>query len=293
MKINIEHIISEFKSLPARLSQVLKTIYSLPHSGKYLIVSLVFLILFLIITFPYDYLIRKKIYSLEGKSFRSIDISGFDFGIFSETYLDNLNLVLNDNDEINCKNAILNISLNPVTLLIKNKIKSDFQFDSLTYTGKNFEFIFNVNGNIDLVIDKKNNLPDHGIIKIILSDSLVKPKVLSIPGPMGPLSLNIESINIQSGNIDASIANKILKINVFKLTGSDIACDITGTVELSNSTNNSKLNLTVNIDPESAVLDQYKDILTPFIKNNMLSLRINGTFSRPELSLSNIEKNEN
>jgi hypothetical protein len=293
MKINQENIKTVIINIPVKIKQITKTIYGLPHSGKYLLLSLLFFILFMIITFPFDFLIKKKIYSFEGKLFRSIDISGFDFSIFGETYLDNFLIVLNNSNEISCKNSILNIALNPLTLLIQNKVKSDFQFDSLKYSAKDFEFIFNINGNMELSLDKQSNTPKNGPIKIILSDSIIKLNKINIPGPMGPLPLKIESINIQSGNIDSQITDGVLRFNTFKLTGSDITCDLTGTIELSNITSNSKMDLSVNIDSESAVLDQYKDILGTFIKNNLLSLRIKGTLAKPEFKLNNTEKNEN
>lgn len=290
MKIDKEQIKETIKNLPAKIRQILKSIYNLPHSGKYFLLSFALLILFLVTTFPYDYLIKKKIYGLEGKSFRSIDFPVFDFSIFGETYIDNFTVVLNSGNELSCKHAIINVALNPVTLFMKNKLKSDFQFDLFKYSGKNYDFILNINGNIDLFFDTKKNLPKDGPVKIILSDSFIKPKNLSIPGPMGALTLNIESINIQSGNIDGLITNGILKFRNFKLTGNDIACDVSGTIDL---LNNSKLDLTINIDSESSVLDQYKDILTPFIKNNILSLKIKGSTSNPEFALNNPAKNEN
>lgn len=286
MKINKEHIKAVIRNLPARIKGFLKIIYDLPHSGKYLALSLFLFFLFLIITFPYDFMIKKKIYSLEGKLFRSVEMNGFDFSIFGETYFDNLTIVLNNSNEITCKNSILNVSLNPVTLLINKKLKSDFQFDSLRYISKDFELMFNVNGNLDIAFDKQNGLPQNGPIKIILSDSVIKLNDLSIPGPMGPLPLKIESINIQSGNIDSMITNGTLKFNTFKLTGSDLSCDVTGFIELSNITNNSKLDLLIDIDSESTVLDQYKDLLTSFIKNNILSLRIKGTLAKPEITIN-------
>lgn len=293
MKIDIELLKAKITDLPAKIRQVLKTIYDLPHSGKYLIASFFLFIFFLIATFPYDFLIKKKIYELEGKSFRSIDISGFDFSIFGETYFDNLIIVLNNGNEVTCKNSILNIALNPVTLLIKNKLKSDFQFDSLRYSTSDFECILNVNGNMDLIIDSQSSLPKDGPVRIIISDSIIKLNDISIPSAMGPLNLKMDSISIQSGNIDSVISNKTLKFNTFKLSGNDISCDITGFIELSDLTANSKLDLTVSIDSESAVLDQYKDILASYIKNSILSLRIRGTLAKPELMLIGAGKNEN
>lgn len=290
MKINKEQIITIIKNLPAKVKYTIKTVYDLPHAGKYMALSVLLLFLFLIITFPYDSIITKKIYSMEGKSFRTIEMGGFDFSIFGETYIDKLAVVLNNGNEITCKNAIVNLSVNPLTLIVNRRIKSDFQFDSLKYAGKDTELQFNVNGNVDIKLDEKTGLPGEGPVRIILSDSNLIFRDLSIPGPMGPLPLNIESVNIQSGNIDSIISNGVLRFNTFKLTGNDISCDITGTIDLAN---NSRLDLLVNIDSESAVLDQYKDVLASLIKNNVLTFRIRGNVSKPELTISSADKNEN
>jgi hypothetical protein len=281
------------KLLPLAIKEHLKTVYSLPHSGKYFLLSILFFFIFLILTFPYDFLIKKKIYEYEGKTFRSIDIPGFDFSIFGESYIDNLNIVFNNSNELTCKNAILNPTLNPVTLFLKSRLKSDFQFDSLKYITKDIEALINVNGNIDLIVDKQSGLPRQGSIKIILSDSVIKINNLNIPGPMGPMNLKIESINIQSGNLDSKITNGTINLNVFKLSGNDLSCDIAGTIELSNITNNSKLDITVNLDSESSIIDQYRDLLGAYIKDNTLTLKIKGTIGRPELALNRADKNEN
>jgi hypothetical protein len=293
MKINIKSIVSSIKLLPSKIKELLKTIYNLPHSGKYFLLSILFFVIFFILTFPYDFLIKKKIYEYEGKAFRSIDIPGFDFSIFNETYLDNLNIVFNNGNELSCKTAILNIALNPVTLFLKNKLKSDFQFDSLKYITKDIEALINVNGNIDLTVDKQSSLPQQGSVKIILSDSVIKINNLNIPGPMGPMNLKIESINIQSGNLDSKITNGTISLNVFKLSGNDLSCEISGSIELSNITNNSKLDITVNLDSESSIIDQYRDLLGAYIKDNTLTLKIKGTLGRPELALNRADKNEN
>jgi hypothetical protein len=286
MKINIKSIISSIKLLPSKIKEFLKTIYSLPHSGKYFLLYFIFFIIFLILTFPYDFLIKKKIYEFEGKTIRSIDIPGLDFSIFGETYIDNLNIVLNNSDEISCKNAILNIALNPITILVNNRFRSDFQFDSLKYMTKDFEALINVNGNLDITVDKQSGSPRQGSLKIILSDSVIKINNLNIPGPMGPMNLKIESINIQSGNIDSKITNGTISLNIFKLSGNDLSCDISGSIELSNITNNSKLDITVILDSESSIIDQYRDLLGAYIKDNNLTLKIKGTLGRPELTLN-------
>ena len=290
MKINKEELFRKIKILITKLRFSIKTVYSLPYSGRYLILAVVLFIIFAIATFPFDSLINRKLISFEGKIYKSIIFSKFDFSVFGDTYCDNLSIEMNNGNEVTCKNIILNMALNPVTLLIQNRLKSDFQFDSFKYNTKDYDLLTNINGKVDITFDNKTNTPLDGILKIILSDSVIKFNNISIPGPMGAMNLKIDSVNIQSGNIDTVFNRGNCRINTFKLSGNDISCNITGSLDFNGP---SRLDITISIDSESTVLDPYRDILGSFIKDNMLMLRLKGTLSKPELTLLNSGKNEN
>jgi hypothetical protein len=290
MKINKEELIIKYKTLLKKILIFFKTIYNLHHSGKYFITSIVLFIIFIFITFPYDSLIRKRLFSLEKKIYKSINFSKLDFSIFGDTYCENLSIEMNNNNEVSCKNIILNIAFNPVTFLIQDKLKGDFQFDLLKFSTRDYQHSLNVNGRMNVVIDEKTRYPVDGFIKMVISDSIIRLYNVSIPGPMGAMNLKIDSVNIQSGNIDTVFTRGNCRINTFKLTGNDISCNVTGTMDF---TATSKLDLTISIDSESTVLDQYRDILGSFIKNNVLMLRLKGTFAKPELTLFNQGKDEN
>lgn len=290
MKIHKEELIIKIKTFKTKIQIYLKTIYSSPFSGRYFILALVLFIIFTVITFPFDSIIRRKLLSLEGKNYKSIIFSKLDFNVFGDTYCDNLIIEMNNGNELSCKNIILNMALNPVTLLLQNRLKSDFQFDSLKYSTRDYDILININGKTDITIDNKTNLPSDGILKVILSDSVIKLNNISIPGPMGSMNLKIDSVNIQSGNIDALFNRGNCRINTFKLSGNDISCNITGSLDFTAS---SKLDITISIDSESTVLDPYRDILGSFIKDNALMLRLKGTFFKPELTLFHTGKDEN
>jgi len=290
MKINKEKLILKIKIYLSKIKNFFNTIYKLPHFRKYIILSFVFLLIFTVITFPYDSLIKKKLFSLEGKIYRSIVFSRFDFSIIGDTYCENLGIEMNNNDDLTCKNIILNMALNPVTLFIQDKLKVDFQFDALKYSTRNYDILLNVNGKTDITVDIQSNKPVDGFVKMVISDSIIKLQNISIPGPMGAMNLKIDSVNIQTGNIDTVFVKGNCRINTFKLAGNDISCQITGTIDFTAS---SRLDLSISIDSESSVLDPYRDLLDSFIKNNVLMLRLKGTFSKPEITLFNTGKDEN
>jgi reverse gyrase len=86
-------------------------------------------VLFTIVTFPFDHLIRKKLSELEGKSFRILSVDQIDVNFSATSNVKKLELVLLDGTEINTKNVILNLSLNPYRLFISHRILSDVQVD--------------------------------------------------------------------------------------------------------------------------------------------------------------------
>ena len=290
MKINKEELIIKIKTFLKKIQTFFKTIYRLPHSGKYFILSFVFFLIFSMITFPYDSLIKKRLFSLEGKAYRTLVFSKFDFSIIGDTYCENLAIEMNNNNQLACRNIILNIALNPLTFFMQSKLKSDFQLDALKYSTRDYDLLLNVNGKTNITFDSKSYIPGDGFVKLILSDSIIKLHNVSIPGPMGAMNLKIDSVNIQSGIIDSVFSKGICRINTFKLTGNDISCIITGTLDFTATT---RLDLIISIDSESTVLDQYRDLLGSYIKNNVLIFRLKGTLSKPELILFNTGKDEN
>jgi hypothetical protein len=74
----------------------------------------------------------------------------------------------------------------------------------------------NLNGNVDLILDPKNNIPTNGDVKLIFSEVKIKPDKISIPGPMGNIDLNIELITIPNGVFSMDIINSTARIKDFK-----------------------------------------------------------------------------
>ena len=292
MIMNFNNLINKAKHLFIKTKNLIKTVRDYPHSGKYFALACVLTIFFTAITFPYDYLIKKKLYDSEGKFFRSVSMQRLDFNILGESYIDGLELVLAAGEELSVKNIILNPSINPYRLFISHRILADFQFDAVKYHSGETDIIMNINGNIDVVMDRVKNIPGSGEVKLILGDARLKMKEISIPGPVGPMPLKLDSVNVQNGLAEVDIVNGVARIKNFKLTGTDINCSVTGSIELAEKTSNSKLDLMINIDPESLILEQYRELVSAVTGNGPLVLAVKGTLLRPDIKIAGAEKTE-
>ncbi|HOP62693.1 MAG TPA: AsmA-like C-terminal region-containing protein [Spirochaetota bacterium] len=292
MNINLKSILNKIKSLFSSGFAYIRMVRALPHSGKYSALAILLIVIFTIMTFPYDYLIRKKLNEIQDRKIKSITLQKLDFNIIGESYAENVEVVLGSGEEISCKNLILNPSVNPYSIFINRRFFSDFQLDNLNFNGKKANVVLNLNGNIDVITDATRNIPLSGEIRLILSDAKIGVSEISVPGPMGPLPLKLDIINIQNGVAEIDIVNGVAKIKNFRLTGTDLNCSITGSLELSENTNNSKLDLNINIDPESAALEPYRDIIIAATDNKPLILTVKGTVGRPDVKLERPGKTE-
>ncbi len=294
MNMKIENILAYLKSLSSSIPALFRNVRNSPYAIFYLFLSLFLIVLFTIVTFPFDHLIRKKLSELEGKSFRIISVDQIDVNFLRPSNVKKLELVLLDGTEINTKNVILNLSLNPYRLFISHRILSDVQVDDFFYKSNSNTISLNLNGNVDLILDPKNNIPTNGDVKLIFSEVKIKPDKISIPGPMGNIDLNIELITIPNGVFSMDIINSTARIKDLKLTGPELNCTITGSIAMVSPIERSNLNLTLIIDPESAILENYRDLVKMMTKNNPLTLTLTGTIDRPKLQLAGVEKtNEN
>ena len=289
MKIDKEQIKAFITQLPYKIWQGIKTVYELPHSGKYILLSILLIIIFLFITFPYDLFILKKIYGLEGKSLQSISLPVFKFSILGDTVIENPAIILSNGDEITCKKTTI-ATPNPISLLLSKKIKSDFTVDLLKFCWKDSELLASFGGNIDLSLDKQTNMPVSGSVQTEAINVVLKHIKIPITTQFGPINIERDSIIINSEKgIDAAITNGVLKFDKFNTTGS-IESEISGSINLSSK----KLDLTIEIDTDNKEFEQYKDFIpSKFVKNDRITLKVDGTIDKPDPKLIEKDKNEN
>ena len=289
MKIDKEQIKSFIKQLPYKMWQGIKTVYGLPHSGKYILLSILLIIIFLLITFPYDLFILKKIYGLERRSLQSISLPVFKFSIFGDTVIENPAIILNNGDEITCEKTTI-ATPNPISLLLSKKIKSHFTIDLLKFYWKESELLItSSHGNFELYLDKQTYMPTSGSIQIGVINTVLKHIKIPIKTQLGPIHIERDSIIINSEKIECTIANSILKINKFETKG-DIASEISGSINLLSK----KLDLTIEIDIDNEEFRKYRDFIpSKFVKNDRITLKVDGTTDKPDPNLIEKNKDEN
>lgn len=273
--------LSMIKSLPSRL----KTIYRLPFFKTYMFVAIIMTIFFTIVTFPYELIVRDNIQQLEKKSLRSIIIGHMDINLIGDSYFDNVNMTLLGGDELSFKSAVLNASLNPVRLILNRHIISDILLDKIQYSSEKVHAFANMTGNMDITLENKTGIPADGMIKALMENIIINLDKVTLPDNMGGFSLP-PSIKISSISLDCIIENKKMTIKNLLVSGSDLRGNITGSILLMPITGNSKLELMVSIDPESALLSEFKPLLKSFTDaSGKISFPLKGTLSRPHPEL--------
>jgi len=270
-------------------STVLKTlrgIFSLPHAGKYFILSLILTLMFIIITFPLDKIISKQLHQYEGKSLRTISVQDIKFRIFGEAGVGRTYIVLNNNDEVHLQKGVIALNKNPYRLLYKKNILSDFELNGLKYSSSRFNSTLSLNGNADVTLNPASPLPLKGIIKILVSSGVVNFNELTFQGPLGPMTIKVDTINISAINCHLEFINDAVNIQRFDLTGDDLSGSVSGNIRIASFLPSSTLNLTININPDSAVLNNYRDLVLPLVRNNSVTLFLRGTLGKPDVRLS-------
>lgn len=289
--MNIEKLLTIIRHYIKESKNFIKASNSLPGSGKYYIASLLLILLFVYITFPYEQIIIKKIHTNEGKSFTSASFTGLNIGIIGKTFFDKFNISFPDSTDFSAEKGVFDLSTNPYTLFIKKRINTDLKIESIKYSGREVELNGKLSGNIDIIINDRSGIPENGSLSIQLTQSILQPGIITIPTPMDQLKLKLDPIIIQSLVIEIDIINKACRIKKFNLASDNLICTVSGSINLEPSFKNSRLDLIITIDPSSKVLES----ISPFLKKKSVEISIKGSIARPEYSRqqSGSEKNEN
>ncbi len=280
-------LIFNFHTLAARAKEALK----LPYAKTYIALSLVFIVVFFIFTFPYDILIRRSLKNIEKTgAVRSIEIPELDFSLVTSTLIKNLSVVTQAGGEINMRSADINVSF--LRLLIRKNIKGAFQlagFNYISETGTT-QVDLNLSGNINLSYQTYADmpgLPQGGEFNIIFDNVIIKLGEFTLPDSMGGLPLNLPLVKISSIKLEGSVSSQKMNITSMRIFGKDLSGSITGSIALSRALSNSRLDLRVLIDANSELLTSYKDFLGKFInERNQMAFNLRGALSHPGIDLS-------
>ena len=273
----INSTLSLIKSLPSKI----KSVYRLPYFKTYFLLAVILTVLFTFLTFPYEIIARQQLQKLERRTLRSIIIENMDLNLIGSSFVDNTDLVLRNGDELKFRSITINASLNPVTLLLNRHIKGDIMTEGARYVSKKAQASGNISANIDIKLDSDTGIPDEGSIKAILENIIVSLNDVTLPDNMGGFALP-GSIKIKSVNLDSEIVNRTLTIRSLLVSGSDLKASVSGKIILMPIAGNSKLDITVIVDTESAVLKEFEPLLKQFADSSgKIRLPVKGTISRP------------
>ncbi len=258
-----------------------KETLTLPYARIYIISSIFMVVFFIIVTFPYDVLIRNQLKALEKNAVDSVFVGEIEFNFIDVISINNLMIVLKTGEEVSIKDIIIDGTTNPYSLLVSNSYKGGIQLSGIKYTSPKAGISMNMNTNFSITIDKNTGIPIEGVIRsFIIQNAAISFPDNTFPAPLGFIKMERPMV-INSINADGVIKNRTLTLNGFKVFGNDIRGDISGSIQFERITGNSRLNLKIAIDPESAILSEFKELLTSFISDGRIILLLEGTLANP------------
>jgi len=242
-------------------------------------------LVFLVFTFPYDMLIRKKMKDLEKTLFRTIYISEIDFSLIRVTVLNNIYMVLRSGGELSIRSADINISF--LDFLFKKDIDGSFEMTGFKYQSESSKINFNMQGNIDIDYKSFNDLPQDGDINFFIENASINIGQFTLPDTMGGLPLTLPPIKINSVKAEAEISGRKILLKNIRIFGKDLNGTITGSIEMSKIFWSSRLDIKLTMNADTALLDNYRDFASKYINDrNQLVIPIKGTLVAPRLEFS-------
>ncbi len=262
--------------------QLIKATVRLPFFQTYMTVSFCLIILFTILTFPYETILLKEIYKLEKKAYKSIAIGELDFNIIGKSSINNLSLVMLNGDEISANEIVFDFDLSPFNFISKKQIKGAIEGRGIKYSAGKIDITCNANSNLDLTLGTTSKDFTEGTIKVMMENVLIESDNVTLPDSM--MNLQIPPIIKASSTIlDASMKNRKFLINNFMVSGPDLSGTVRGNISLSSFLKNSRLNLKISVKASSAVLSEFAPMLKSITDDKgIIKFPLKGTLGRPK-----------
>ncbi|MBN1496774.1 MAG: type II secretion system protein GspN [Spirochaetes bacterium] len=272
--------IFNLSSLWSKAKEALK----LPYAKTYIAFSIFMVLVFLVVTFPYDMLIRSKLKDLEKGTLKTITVNELNFSLIDIIEMKGLYAMLRSGSEINVRTADIDISL--LRLLIGKDVKGTVQLAGFKYDSGTSQIGMNMNGNIFLDYKTLTGIPQAGSCSIIIDKAMLRLSQINLPDSMGGLPLSLPPIRISSIKIDADITGGKLMIKNFRIFGADLNGSITGSISLQKNMMNSAFDLRLLLNADSPVLENYRNFFERYINDrNQLAIQLRGTPMMPRFEM--------
>ena len=254
--------------------RILKETKSLPNFWKYVLLAIVLTVFFLLLTFPYNMLIRNQLQTLGEKIGRNAYIGDINFSLIDNIKINEINLILKNSSEISLQNSDIDIGL--FSAILQKSIKGNANIQNIKYTKDNTSINTVLNSDFDLNFNSFSEYPN-GELKVELQNIIANG--ITIQG------FEIPPVRFSSVTAKLDILKNKVNINDIIFTGPDLRGRISGSMELANFLQQSLLNLNISIDSSSALLENYKILLERWIDDtNKIQLKDNGTISNPKIN---------
>ncbi len=277
--IFIERLKSIF-SLSSIWSRV-KIAVRLPYAKTYIALAFFMILVFIVITFPYDMLLRNRLALLEKTVLKTIHVNEISAGLFNTIYLGNLYAILRTGGEISIRSTEIDISL--LRIIFSNDIKATLQMTGFRYITETSQFSFNGNGNINLDYTSFSDPPRGGNISLIIDNAVLKLSDMKLDS-LGGLPLSLPRMNINSMKLEAEISDKKIMIRNLRLFGKDLNGTVTGSISLGKNFLNSRMDIKIMLNPDSEALADYREFLSQFINDrNQIVIPLKGPLLNPRL----------
>jgi type II secretion system protein N len=262
-----------------------KETLNLPRAKLYIVLSVILTFIFLVITFPYEVLIRNYLQSLEKNFGTNITVGSMNIGFIGDSYIDDMVVFLRDGTELDLKDISFNLSLNPITVFIRETVKGKFDIKNIKYVKQDTSFSGLIKCDLFLKLNSKMGMVSEGYINIKIQN-------VNILG-MTIKEFKIPPVQITAVNIETKINKNDMSIVKCIISGSDFRGAISGKINLSKSIMASRLDLKIEIDKNSKILVNYKDLLGMLGPDkDKLFIDVTGSLSYPQTKLPELKQSD-
>ncbi len=272
----------------SKVRAIVKAMFSLPYFKTYMVLSIALTLIFIVLTFPYGEVIISRLKGMEGKSLKSIDIEDLDISLIGTSSAENVTIVPKWGDELTIQSVILDGNINPYSLLMSHDFNGSVSLKNTAYHSDRVDLNSSINCNYDLTLQPGGSGINKGTIKVIMEKTALKITEIELPSALAGMKLTLPPMKFSSVIMNFVIQNDTVSIQQMKVSGPDLQGSITGTINLSKIFTNSKINVAISIDSDSAVLENYRDMLGSYTNaDGDIVLNLEGTLSRPRFMKKN------
>ena len=283
--MEFEKIIIETKRTFKFILSRLKEVFTLPFAKTYIFLSIILILVFTIINFPYEPIIIEKLKKTSKNFSREFEIENFDFSLFGNSSAEKISILTKKRNKISIFDVVLSPKSNLISQYLFGTDFNKISIRNIKFSNNEYTVSLKLNSEIDMDLNLKNIYSSEGEITTSIKNINFKIIEIKLPQKMGGIVLSNKEIKRSSIISNFSLIKQKLSIKNFQITGKDLNGSISGSIKLNKNISNSRLRLRVKINSDSLFISEYK----PFIpsgyihEDGYIHLKISGTLSKPKI----------